>query len=210
MRGHEALWVPGTDHAGIATQIAVEKLLAKQGISRHELGREKFLQAVWEWKDKYGYPPVLCSGALLISLQPSYLRAAASSGLFAGLDTRVIHHGRCMFLHTWQLDLTVIFQKLSRAVLEGFLRLHKSGLMFRAQRMVNWVCRMRSVISDIEIDELELTGPTKVKVPGYDQPVEMGVLTELAYASQSIRPTPLFGHLSRWCCADVALRVGTR
>lgn len=54
MRGFEALWVPGTDHAGIATQAAVEKLLAKQGITRHDLGREKFLQAVWEWKEKYG------------------------------------------------------------------------------------------------------------------------------------------------------------
>lgn len=55
MRGFETLWVPGTDHAGIATQTVVEKLLAKQGISRHDLGREKFLEAVHEWKDKYGY-----------------------------------------------------------------------------------------------------------------------------------------------------------
>lgn len=71
MRGFEALWVPGTDHAGIATQAAVEKLLAKQGVTRHDLGREKFLQAVWEWKEKYGCGPalvrsLLCSHARLI------------------------------------------------------------------------------------------------------------------------------------------------
>lgn len=95
-------------------------------------------------------------------------------------------------------------------MLEGFLRLHKSGLMFRAQRMVNWVCRMRSVISDIEIDELELTGPTKVKVPGYDQPVEMGVLTELAYASQSLSLHASLAISRSVLVADVALRVGTR
>ena len=55
MRGFEALWVPGTDHAGIATQAAVEKLLAKEGKNRHEMGRENFLMAVWDWKEKYGY-----------------------------------------------------------------------------------------------------------------------------------------------------------
>ena len=81
--------------------------------------------------------------------------------------------------------LIATVQKLSRAVLEAFLRLHSAGLMFRAQRMVNWVCRLRTVISDIELEELELTGPTKLKVPGYDEPVEFGVLTEFAYVFSS-------------------------
>ena len=54
MRGHNTLWQPGTDHAGIATQIVVERQLDAQGISRHDLGREKFLEKVWEWKEYSG------------------------------------------------------------------------------------------------------------------------------------------------------------
>lgn len=98
---------------------------------------------------------------------------------------------------SWLLVVLLItpVQKLSRAVLEAFLRLHSAGLMFRAQRMVNWVCRLRTVISDIELEELELTGPTKVKVPGYTEPVEFGVLTEFAcviyYATPTIKPMQL-------------------
>lgn len=54
MQGYNTLWLPGTDHAGIATQAKVEEQLAKEGTSRHELGREKFLERVWDWKDQYG------------------------------------------------------------------------------------------------------------------------------------------------------------
>ena len=54
MQGYKTLWIPGTDHAGIATQNVVEKDLKKQGISRHDLGKEKFIEKVWEWKEKYG------------------------------------------------------------------------------------------------------------------------------------------------------------
>ena len=54
MQGYEVLWVPGTDHAGIATQNVVERALAKEGISRHDLGREKFVERVWQWKEQYG------------------------------------------------------------------------------------------------------------------------------------------------------------
>ena len=54
MQGYEALWLPGTDHAGIATQVMVERQLAEEGTDRHELGREKFLERVWEWKDQKG------------------------------------------------------------------------------------------------------------------------------------------------------------
>ncbi|MCZ4282643.1 valine--tRNA ligase [Kiloniella laminariae] len=54
MRGHDVLWQPGTDHAGIATQMVVERQLAEKGISRHDLGRDKFLESVWDWKEKSG------------------------------------------------------------------------------------------------------------------------------------------------------------
>src|SRR5512144_540136 len=54
MKGEPTLWVPGSDHAGIATQLQVEKMLAREGTSREALGREEFLRRTWEWKDKYG------------------------------------------------------------------------------------------------------------------------------------------------------------
>ena len=54
MRGHQTLWMPGTDHAGIATQTVVEKMLLKQGIKKDDLGREKFIEKVWTWKEEYG------------------------------------------------------------------------------------------------------------------------------------------------------------
>ncbi len=54
MQGHEALWMPGTDHAGIATQNVVERELAKKHLKRHDLGREKFIEEVWKWREKYG------------------------------------------------------------------------------------------------------------------------------------------------------------
>jgi valyl-tRNA synthetase len=55
MSGYNTLWLPGTDHAGIATQMVVDRELAKQGISRFDLGREKFVEKVWEWKESYGH-----------------------------------------------------------------------------------------------------------------------------------------------------------
>ena len=54
MSGYDVLWLPGTDHAGIATQMVVERALNKEGISRHDLGREKFLERVWKWKKENG------------------------------------------------------------------------------------------------------------------------------------------------------------
>ena len=53
MDGYNALWLPGTDHAGIATQVMVERELAKEGLTRHDLGREKFLERMWAWKERY-------------------------------------------------------------------------------------------------------------------------------------------------------------
>ena len=54
MKGYNALWIPGVDHAGIATQIKVEEELRKEGLTRYDLGREKFLERVWDWKNRFG------------------------------------------------------------------------------------------------------------------------------------------------------------
>lgn len=121
MRGRPTLWVPGTDHAGIATQTVVEKTLARErGVSRHDLGREKFVEEVHAWVDKYGN--TICSQLRRVGASPDWSRQA------------------------FTMDAN-----LSTAVQEAFLRLHGEGLIYRDHRLVNWSSRLKTAISDIEV-----------------------------------------------------------
>ena len=151
MQGYEALWVPGTDHAGIATQTVVEKKLQREeGVTRHDLGREKFLERVFEWKDVYGGK--ICN----------QLRRIGSS-----MD--------------WTREAFTMDEKLSKAVKEAFVRMFDEGLIYRDNRLVNWSCQLKTAISDIEVDYIELDGPTMLAVPGHTKKVEFGVITSFAY-----------------------------
>ena len=145
------LWNPGCDHAGIATQVVVEKKLAReQGINRHDLGREKFVAKVWEWKEDYG------------SRIYNQLRSLGSS-----VD--------------WDRACFTMDPKMVKAVTEAFVRLHEDGTIYRSNRLVNWSCSLRSAISDIEVDKVELTGKTLMSVPGYTEKIEFGVIVSFAY-----------------------------
>lgn len=149
--GRMALWNPGCDHAGIATQVVVEKKLAReQGINRHDLGREKFVAKVWEWKEDYG------------NRIYNQLRSLGSS-----VD--------------WDRACFTMDPKMVKAVTEAFVRLHEDGTIYRSNRLVNWSCTLRSAISDIEVDKVELTGKTLMSVPGYTEKVEFGVIVSFAY-----------------------------
>ncbi|XP_048325776.1 valine--tRNA ligase, mitochondrial 1 isoform X1 [Ziziphus jujuba] len=151
MSGYNVLWVPGMDHAGIATQVVVEKkLMRERKLSRHDIGREKFVSEVWDWKDKHG-------GTILQQLRR----------LGASLD--------------WSREFFTMDEKRSKAVTEAFVRLYKEGLIYRDLRLVNWDCVLRTAISDIEVDYIDIKERTRLKVPGYDKPVEFGVLTSFAY-----------------------------
>lgn len=151
MSGYEALWVPGTDHAGIATQTVVEKKLQREeGITRHDLGREKFLERVFEWKEVYG-------GKIT-----NQLRRIGSS-----MD--------------WTREAFTMDEKLSKAVKEAFVRMFNEGLIYRDNRLVNWSCQLKTAISDIEVDHIDLEGPTMLSVPGHLKKVEFGVITSFAY-----------------------------
>ncbi|XP_014670573.1 PREDICTED: valine--tRNA ligase-like isoform X2 [Priapulus caudatus] len=151
MQGNQTLWLPGCDHAGIATQVVVEKKLSReQRVSRHELGRDAFIEEVWKWKHSKG------------NRIYEQLKRLGSS-----LD--------------WQRAYFTMDQKLSTAVTEAFVRLHDEGLIYRKTRLVNWSCALKSAISDIEVDNRIVEEPTTLAVPGYDKKVEFGVLDSFAY-----------------------------
>ena len=127
MKGFETLWLPGMDHAGIATQNVVEKQLAAQGKSRHDIGREEFVKKVWEWKAESG-------GAIL--------------GQMKRLGDSV----------DWKRERFTMDEGLSRAVLTIFKRLYDAGLIYRAERIINWCPRCLTALSDIEVDYQEIDG----------------------------------------------------
>ena len=127
MSGKNTLWVPGTDHAGIATQIVVERQLDAQKVSRHDLGREQFLEKVWEWKETSG------------STITRQIRR-----LGASID--------------WGKEYFTMDSKMSKAVVEVFVRLHEQGLIYRGKRLVNWDPVLGTAVSDLEVVSEEEDG----------------------------------------------------
>ncbi|WP_374773958.1 valine--tRNA ligase [Streptomyces sp. NBC_01310] len=127
MQGYESLWLPGMDHAGIATQNKVEQQLAEEGKSRHDLGREEFVERVWQWKEEYG-------GKILGQMRR----------LGDGVD--------------WSRERFTMDEGLSKAVQTIFKRLFDDGLIYRAERIINWCPRCLTAISDIEVEYQEDAG----------------------------------------------------
>ena len=127
MKGFEALWLPGMDHAGIATQNVVEKQLATEGITRHDLGREDFVKKVWEWKAESG-------GVIL-----DQMRRLGDS-----VD--------------WSREAFTMDAGLSTAVLTIFKKLYDQGLIYRAERIINWCPRCLTALSDIEVEHQDDAG----------------------------------------------------
>jgi valyl-tRNA synthetase len=135
MRGFDANWVVGTDHAGIATQIVVERQLEGEGKSRRDLGREAFVKRVWDWKQQSGSTITRQMRRLGASANWSF---ADSDGQNAGYFT---------------MD-----ERMSRAVVEVFVRLHEQGLIYRGKRLVNWDPVLGTAVSDLEVDSEEENG----------------------------------------------------
>ncbi len=142
MLGEPALWVPGSDHAGIATQLQVEKMLLREDeVTREELGREKFVERTWEWKRKYG-------GIIYDQLR----RLGASCD--------------------WTRERFTLDDGLARAVREAFVRLHEKGLLYRGPRLVNWSPGLRTAVSDLEVEYSDEPGALyyfKYPIKGSDE-----------------------------------------
>ncbi|MCL4730673.1 MAG: valine--tRNA ligase, partial [Planctomycetes bacterium] len=147
MQGYCTLWLPGTDHAGIATQAVVEKkLLKERNVTRNELGREAFLKEVWAWKEEYG-------NRILNQLR----RLGASCD--------------------WSRTRFTMDEGLTRAVRESFVRLWEKGLIYRGTRLINWDCKLETAISDDEIETTEVRGQLVfLKYPLKDAPEKFVVV----------------------------------
>ena len=128
MQGYSALWLPGYDHAGIATQIKVEENLRKEeGLTRHDLGRDKFLERVWAWKNKYG-------GRIVE--QQKVLGASCD----------------------WTRSRFTMDEGCSRAVRETFCELYEKGLIYKGNRIINWCPHCRTALSDAEVEYKDMPG----------------------------------------------------
>ena len=133
MRGFNTAWIPGTDHAGIATQIVVERQLQAQGISRYDMGatppeaRKNFVAKVWEWKEQSG-------------------------------NTITRQMRRMGDTVDWSREYFTMDDKLSKVVTETFVRLYEQGLIYRGKRLVNWDPVLKSAVSDLEVENVESDG----------------------------------------------------
>lgn len=155
MAGYNTMWLPGTDHAGIATQIVVERKLEKEGISRRDMKREDFIAKIWEWQKFSG-------GTIL-----EQMRRMGDS-----MD--------------WDRLYFTMNPKLSKVVIETFVKLYEEGLIYRGKRLVNWDPKLQSAVSDLEVESEEADGHLwEIRYPGADGSEGVIVATT--------RPETLFG-----------------
>jgi len=173
MQGYNALWIPGTDHAGIATQNVVERHLREvEGRSRESLGREGFVKRVWQWKEESG-------GTIIRQLK----RLGASCD--------------------WAREAFTMDEPRQRAVREAFVRLRKDGLIYRGERLINWCPRCRTALSDIEVEHEETKGFLyHIMYPLVDDPATSLIVattrpeTMLADTAVAVHPEdPRYNHL---------------
>jgi valyl-tRNA synthetase len=166
MRGDNTNWVVGTDHAGIATQIVVERQLEEEGKTRHDLGRDKFVERVWQWKQQ--------SGATITR----QMRRLGTSANWTFADTEGQKSGY------FTMD-----PRMSRAVVEVFVKLYEQKLIYRGKRLVNWDPVLGTAVSDLEVDTEEEDGRIwEIRYPLEDGSASISVAT--------VRPETMLGDVA--------------
>src|SRR5262245_16891754 len=139
MRGDDTNWVVGTDHAGIATEILVTRQVEEEGEKKREMGRDKFVKRVWEWKHQSG------------STITRQMRRLGASGNWTFASEGEAHEGSAAGYFTMD-------SRMSRAVTEVFVRWHEEGLIYRGKRLVNWDPVLGTAVSDLEVESEETVG----------------------------------------------------
>ncbi len=172
MRGHNTAWIPGTDHAGIATQIVVERQLQEQGIQRHDMGptpaeaRKNFVAKVWEWKEQSG-------------------------------NTITRQMRRMGDTVDWSREYFTMDDKLSTVVTDTFVRLYEQGLIYRGKRLVNWDPVLMSAVSDLEVESEEEDGSLwHICYPFANGPQRVGAETARGLVVATTRPETLLGDVA--------------
>jgi valyl-tRNA synthetase len=172
MAGFNTAWIPGTDHAGIATQIVVERQLQAQGISRHDMGptpaeaRKNFVSKVWEWKEKSGNT----------------------------ITTQMRRMGDTV---DWSREYFTMDPKLSATVTETFVRLYEQGLIYRGKRLVNWDPVLMSAVSDLEVESEEEDGSLwHISYPFADGATMVGNEMALGLTVATTRPETMLGDVA--------------
>ncbi|MCP5280803.1 MAG: valine--tRNA ligase [Rhodoferax sp.] len=172
MRGMNTVWVPGTDHAGIATQIVVERQLRDQGVSRHDMGptpaeaRKNFVARVWEWKQKSGNT----------------------------ITTQMRRMGDSV---DWSREYFTLDDKLSNVVTETFVRLYEQGLIYRGKRLVNWDPVLKTAVSDLEVESEEEDGSLwHIRYPFADGPQLVDGQMQDGLVVATTRPETMLGDVA--------------
>jgi valyl-tRNA synthetase len=183
MRGYRSLWLPGTDHAGIATQLMVERMLEKEGTSRLKVGREEFLRRTWEWKEKHGG---------IITEQMRSLGASCD----------------------WSRERFTMDEESNRAVRASFLRFFHEGLIYRAERLVNWSTGLQTAVSDLEVESKPVEGTLyHIRYPYADGSGELIVATtrpETMFADVAVAVNPNDGRYAQARGKKIRLPLTTR
>lgn len=177
MKGKTVLFVPGFDHAGIATQSIVEKAIwKKEGKLKLDYTREQFIEKLWNWKELYHS-----------RIKSQFKRLGGS--------------------YDWSREAFTLDDIRSKAVNEAFIRLFEEGIIYRDMKLVNWSSKLKTSISNLEVDTIDVKGKTLLKVPNYEKPIKFGVLYYIAYeiidspTSEKIvvatsRPETIFGDVA--------------
>ncbi|HEX7233381.1 MAG TPA: valine--tRNA ligase [Candidatus Binatia bacterium] len=184
MDGYRVLWVPGTDHAGIATQNVVERQLAQKKVSRAALGRKKFIETVWNWKREAG-------------------------------DT-ILHQLKALGISCdWSHERFTMDEGLSRAVREAFVRLWEDGLLYRAQRLINWCPRCKTALADIEVLHEEVDGSLwHIRYPLAEDPTQYLVVAttrpETMLGDTAVAVHPEDERYEKWLGKNIRLPISGR
>ncbi|KAF3931507.1 hypothetical protein ABW19_dt0205566 [Dactylella cylindrospora] len=151
MLGKTTLFLPGCDHAGIATQSVIENRLWRQNKqTRYDVGREKLTRLIWDWKEEYH-----------------------------GKINRVFRSMGASF--DWSREAFTMSDPFKVAVADTFTKLHDEGVIYRGKKLVNWCVKLNTSLSNLEVDNKQLTGRTLLTVPGYEKKIEFGVIVHFKY-----------------------------